>query len=136
MILLDSSFLIAFYNERDVHHAEASRIMDRLVAGEWGLALLPESVFLEVVTVLAIKAGAPLAVAVGDALLSARESEVVACTPLFAEAWATFRSYAETGLSFVDCTLVALARQREVQTIATFDKGLAGVPGIEAIPGE
>ena len=52
MIVLDSSFLIGFYNERDAHHATARPLMDRFLAGEWGAGLLLEYVFLEVVTVL------------------------------------------------------------------------------------
>ncbi len=57
MLLLDSSFLIAYHNTRDVHHAAAARAMPRIVAGEWGRAALLEYVFLEVVTVLLARRG-------------------------------------------------------------------------------
>ena len=32
MIILDTSFLVAFHNSRDVHHASARPVMDDLVA--------------------------------------------------------------------------------------------------------
>jgi len=31
MVVLDSSFLIAFHNSRDVHHSAAARAMDELI---------------------------------------------------------------------------------------------------------
>jgi predicted nucleic acid-binding protein len=46
VIVLDTSFLVAFHNSRDVHHAEARPLMNGLVAGKWGPALLLEYVFL------------------------------------------------------------------------------------------
>ena len=49
MIVLDSSFLIAFHNERDSHHNAAYGLMERFLAGDWGRGLLLEYVFLEVV---------------------------------------------------------------------------------------
>jgi predicted nucleic acid-binding protein len=38
MIVLDSSFLVAYHNRRDVHHRAAAATMERLVADEWGPA--------------------------------------------------------------------------------------------------
>src|ERR1035441_353334 len=55
VIVLDSSFLIGFYNERDAHHAAASTLMDRFLAGTWGKGLLLEYIFLEITTVLMLR---------------------------------------------------------------------------------
>ena len=52
MIVLDSSFLIGFHNDRDAHHAKASSLMRDFLDGRWSKGLLLEYVFLEVVTVL------------------------------------------------------------------------------------
>ena len=52
MIVVDSSFLIAYHNRPDVHHASANQVMTALVTGRWGRALLLEYVFVEVATVL------------------------------------------------------------------------------------
>ena len=56
MIVLDSSFLIRFHNERDAHHSAACVLMEQFLAGAWGKGLLLEYVFLEVVTVLMMPA--------------------------------------------------------------------------------
>ena len=42
MIVLDSSFIIGFYNERDAHHNAAVGLMDRFLEGEWAQGLLLE----------------------------------------------------------------------------------------------
>ena len=36
MIVLDSSFLIAFHNRRDVHHVAAASAMEALLHGDFG----------------------------------------------------------------------------------------------------
>ena len=73
MIILDSSFVVAFHNERDVHHEAAARVMGDVIGGKWGRALLLEYVFLEVVTVVMARRGLAIAASVGTALLEARE---------------------------------------------------------------
>lgn len=44
MIVLDTSFLVAFYNSRDVHHAAAVGPMAEIIDNRYGTALLPEYV--------------------------------------------------------------------------------------------
>src|SRR5688572_16336687 len=101
-IVVDSSFLIAYHNTRDVHHAAAARAMVQLVAGKWGRVLLLEYVFLEVVTVLLARRGHEVAVEVGTKLLEAAEVDFVPCSELFLDALETFRTQASGTLSFVD----------------------------------
>lgn len=83
MIVLDSSFLIAYHNARDVHHAAAAGAMRSLVGGAWGRVLLLEYVFLEVVTVLLARRGLAVASEVARKPLQAREVEFVPCSDLF-----------------------------------------------------
>jgi len=77
VIVLDSSFLIGFYNDRDVHHAKASSLMRDFLDGRWGKGLLLEYVFLEVVAVLLVRTDLATAASVGGILpspLSAKQS--------------------------------------------------------------
>jgi predicted nucleic acid-binding protein len=57
VIVVDSSFLIAYHTTRDVHHPAAVRAMRQLCDGECGTGLLLEDVFLEVVRVLLLEHG-------------------------------------------------------------------------------
>ena len=134
MIVLDSSFLVAFHNSKDAHHEPAAQVMTQFLDGEWGRGLLLEYVFLEVVTVLMARRGARVASEVSDVLLGARELEFVSCSELFLDAVETFQRQTKTRLSFVDATIVNLARDRADGRVATFDRELAGVRGIQAFP--
>lgn len=136
MIVLDSSFLVAYHNESDVHHLAAARTVDRLLNREWGEALLPEYVFLEVTTVLAARLGLREAVAFGEALLDAREVEFVPCSEVFLEAFDIFRGQPDGGLSFGDAAIVAIARRRAAPYVATFDADFRRVEGITVVPQE
>jgi len=134
VIVLDSSFLVAYHNSRDAHHEAAAAAMADFLDGAWGRGLLLEYVFLEVVTVLIARRGARVASEVADVLLGARELEFVPCSELFLDAVEAFQRQTRTRLSFVDTTIVNVARDRADGRVATFDRELAGVRGIQAVP--
>jgi predicted nucleic acid-binding protein len=134
VIVLDSSFLVASHNARDVHHMAAMRVMDELLTGKWGRALLLEYVFLEVVTVLLARRGLPTASTVASVLLQAREIDFVPCSDLFLDTLETFRNQAGTKLSFTDAAIVTVARRQDAGVIATFDRDFDKIKGISVIP--
>jgi predicted nucleic acid-binding protein len=134
VIVLDSSFLVAYHNSRDAHHEAADEVMRRFLDGEWGRGLLLEYVFLEVVTVLMARRGPEVASEVADVLRGARELEFVPCSELFIAAVDTFQRQSKTRLSLVDAAIVNVARDRADGRVATFDCELAKFRGIQAIP--
>lgn len=134
MIVLDSSFLIAFHNSRDVHHERAAGVMADLLDNRWGHGLLLEYVFLEVVTVLLARRNLGAASAVAAILLGAREVEFVPCSELFLDTVETFRNQRRTTLSFADAAIVHVAKHRADGLVATFDRDFLGVEGISVVP--
>jgi predicted nucleic acid-binding protein len=130
MIVLDSSFLIGFYNKRDAHHGPASNLMKRFLNGEWGRGLLLEYVFLEVATVLLVRRDLEVATRVGRLLLEAAELEFVPCSDLFSEAFETFAGQGSTRLSFADAAIAHIARRRAAGLVLTFDDELRKAPAI------
>ncbi|MGH7544624.1 MAG: type II toxin-antitoxin system VapC family toxin, partial [Gemmatimonadota bacterium] len=134
LVVLDSSFLVAYYNARDAHHAAAARAMVQLLAGVWGRALLLEYVFLEVVTVLLARRGLGTALTVGETLLAAREVEFVSCSDLFVDAWVVFREQAAGGLSLADAAIVWAARREAPGHVLTFDEDFRDVEGVTVLP--
>ena len=134
MIVLDSSFLVAYHNQRDVHHGAAAVTMEKLVAGEWGPALLPEYVFLEVVTVLLARRGLDVAVRVGTILLQARDVEFVPSSDMFGDVMETFRGQRQGRLSFADAAIVTVAHKRAARFVATFDRDFRQVEGVGVVP--
>jgi predicted nucleic acid-binding protein len=134
VVVLDSSFLVAYFNTRDRHHAAASRAMVQFLAGTWGAGLLVEYVFLEVVTVLAARRDRTTATAAGTTLLAARELTFVPGADLFLEAWDVFREDRAAALSFADAAIVVAARRERPGNVLTFDEDFQGVHGLRALP--
>jgi predicted nucleic acid-binding protein len=134
VIVLDASFLVGYYNERDSHHAVALSLMKRIAGGECGTGLLLEYVFLEVVNVLLARRDLATAIRATEALLGAREFEFVPCSDLFGRALGAFRSQRGTKLSFSDTVIVVAALDRADGLVATFDAEFRKVPGITVVP--
>ncbi len=134
MVVLDSSFLVGYHNTRDVHHPSAANVMKRLVAGEWGRALLLEYVFVEVTTVLLARRGLDAAAKVATALLGSSEVDFVPCSDIFLESLETFVRQSGGALSFTDSAIVTVAGKQPATVVATFDRDLAQVEGITAVP--
>ena len=134
MIVLDSSFLIAFHNERDSQHEAARALMREFLAGRWGKGLLPEYVFLEVVTVLLVRRDLATAARTGRLLLEARELELVPCSDVFLETVQLFGSQKNTSLSFADAAIAVIARKRADGLVLTFDAGFRKMKGLRPEP--
>jgi predicted nucleic acid-binding protein len=134
VIVLDSSFLVAYHNRRDVHHQPAAAIVERLLGGEWGPPLLLEYVFLEVVTVLLARRGIEVAARVAAVLLEARELEFVPCSDVFFDTLDTFRAQRDGRLSFTDAAIIAVARRRGAGFVATFDHDFRQVGSVAVVP--
>ena len=108
--------------------------MDRLVAGEWGPALLLEYVFLEVVTVLLARRGLDVAVRVATILLQARDVEFVPSSDMFLDVMEAFRTRRDGRLSFTDAAVVTVARHRDARFVATFDRDFRRLEGLAVVP--
>lgn len=131
MIVLDTSFLVAWANEQDAHHAAATQARSRLTEGAFGPAPLPEYVLLETATVLAARKDLASSVRFCEALLDSREIELVACAPFLLDAMRVFRAQKRFQLSFTDAAIVAIGRTRGASHLATFDDALARASGLE-----
>jgi len=134
VVVLDSSFLVAYHNARDVHHESAAHLMEEITAGRWGPAVLLEYVFLEVVTVLLVRRGLPTAVAASEVLLQARELEFVPGARLFLDAVDRFQRQQGTSLSFTDAAIAVWASRSGEGFVATFDNEFRKVRGIKVLP--
>jgi predicted nucleic acid-binding protein len=132
VIVLDSSFLVGFHNERDAHNGIACILMERFLSGEWGRGLLLDYVFLEIVTVLLVRRDLSVATRVGRLLLDADEIDFVPCSDLFSDTFDMFTHQGSTRLSFADAAIALVAQKRADGLVLTFDEELAKLPGIRA----
>jgi uncharacterized protein len=134
VIVLDSSFLIGFYNERDAHHGEAHVLMDRFLSGTWGRGLLLEYVFLEIMTVLLLRRDLAVATRVGRILLEAEELEFVPCSDLFLPTMESFSNQGRTRLSFADAAIASVAQSRADGLLLSFDEEFRRISGLRINP--
>ena len=132
-ILLDSSFLIAYYNPLDEHRKKAIKIMDDLIIGKYGNPYVSDYIFDEVVTVIFIRTkDLKLSNNVGDVLRDSLglfdvDEEV------FDNAWKIFKNQKNTNFSFTDCTILAVMQERGISRIATFDEDFLKFEGIKVV---
>ncbi len=133
VILLDTSFLIAYKNSSDVHHESAIKIMKDISLGEYGLAFVSDYIIDESISVLLSKMkNFELARSFGKELISSFEV-LFMNQELFEISWRIFSEQNKTALSLTDCSLLALMCEKGVSHLATFDKRFIGVNGIQVI---
>ena len=132
-ILLDSSFLIAYYNPLDEHRKKAIKIMDDLIIGKYGNPYVSDYIFDEVVTVIFIRTkDLKLSNNVGDVLRDSLglfdvDEEV------FDNAWKIFKNQKNTNFSFTDCTILSVMQERLISHISTFDEDFLKFEGIKVV---
>lgn len=119
-VFLDSSYLIAITNERDIYHEHALRISDVIKVREFGEIFISTYVFDETVTYILGKQGHSKAVETGKLLLDSGISVLNVNEDLFNEAWELFKE--RKNISFTDCTIVKLMRENNIKNLASFDK--------------
>lgn len=132
MILLDSSFLIAYYNTKDNNHQETEVIMPRITSGYYGQAEITDYIFDETVTYIAARQGFEPAIKVGTNLLKGVEIVEVG-KESFARAWNLFKTQHDTHLSFTDCTNIAAMKSLGMTKIVTFDHDFKSFKGISVV---
>ncbi len=135
MIFLDSSVIIAYKNSDDINHEKAVNIFQKLNAGDFGIGVISEFVFLEVTTVLALRKSMEAAKDVGSVLLDAKELEIMKASEVFERSWEIFSNQEDSGLSFVDASNLACMEMRKIRKIATFDKDFLGRSEVEVVGG-
>lgn len=119
-ILLDTSFIFAFFNKKDEYHEAANKIMQKLKEGLFGKIFLSDYVFDEFVTLSGSHLRFDLAAEWGQIILDSEKIELVTTEHSeFNVAWNLFKQYKE--LSFTDCTILAIAKQLDIDKIASFD---------------
>lgn len=132
MILVDTSALVALADKRDARNQAARRTLADL---EHEQLVMSDYVFDETVTLLSRRPGHEVAIQVGRRLRAASALRIERLDSEDLDAvWALFERPARHGLSFTDCTSIALARRLSGRAIFTFDPDFKN-PGTATIGG-
>lgn len=131
-VFLDTGIFVAFHNTRDANHTRAMQIIKTLIEGGLGTAYTSDYIFDEAVTVALVRTGrSENALAVGRMILGEVTAPFTAILRVreddFKKAWTLFSQHADRGLSFTDCTSIALMRTRGIESIVSFDADFDGI---------
>jgi len=122
-LVIDSSYLVALYNVKDVHHASALSLAKE-IASENLILFINDYVFSETITVLQRRVSSDFAIQVGNLLLESKEIERVLESTIFSLSYEKFKKFASKGISFVDASLLATKEYCSADKILTYDKAL------------
>lgn len=132
MIVLDTSFLVAYANPNDRMHDAALAVGKDIAAGRHGPALLSEYIFDEFVTLLRSRYGSRLAVREGNRLLNDHVIRVVLTNRAIIDtAWTMFSRHSR--MSFTDAIVVATAQYFGTREIASYDSDFDHVEGCRRV---
>ncbi|MBI2671305.1 type II toxin-antitoxin system VapC family toxin [Candidatus Woesearchaeota archaeon] len=129
-ILLDTSFILAFDNKKDVNNSKASIIWNKIAKMEYGSYFVSDHIFDEIAGVSLRKMGKEKALALCQKII---QSVPIITTNqhIFQKTWDFFKE-TKTNLSFTDCTNIILARLIKSK-IVSFDREFKKVEDIEVI---
>ena len=132
-LILDTSFLIALNNARDVNYKNAQTLKIRLKDKEFGQCYISDYIFDEFVTFLMAKSfPANTIKEIGDALLAEESIKLLKIDlHIFLESWESFKKLNK--LSFTDCTTIILAKEFGIKNIASYDSGFDRITFIKRI---
>lgn len=133
MIILDTSFIVAYSVEMDEHHAKTVGLMEKILGKEFGKIYISDFIFDETITVVFNKSKKlESAIKVGENLQKSFEI-IEIDKSVFEEAWNIFKTQKETRLGFTDCTTLAVMSENSIKKIATFDREFKKIVWTEAI---
>lgn len=136
MILFDSEPLLAYVNESDPHHMSAVEIMTEALKGTYGRLIVTNYIIDEVLTLALVRTKSYI---VGEEIIKTiREEknnkriffEVILQSETLTKTEELFKKYCLKGLSFTDCSLLAVIDLLEIDYLFTFSaefKGLASI---------
>ena len=132
-ILLDTSFLIAVNNPKDVNYGNAQAIKARIKNMELGQSYFSDYIFDEFVTFLKAKRVSQEKITeIGEALLLDESIKLLRVdATVFSQSWDLFKK--RQALSFTDCTTAILARDFNIKNVASFDADFNSIGFVKRI---
>ncbi len=123
-VFVDSNFFCAFYNPKDSQHLKALSLAKKLSLSKVQL-WISNYIFLEVVTIISQRVGKKEGIAVGNKIKNDDfVSNIHIDESLHQLSWEFFRQVSKKDPSFVDLSIIAVMKSRDIHTLLTFDKDL------------
>lgn len=125
IVLVDTSFLFAYYNSEDKHHDSARNYFDNVVKFQtYPLGfLLTDYIFDELITLILIRTkNKAQAIFTGNSILNSQTLKLIYLKKeTISKAWAKFCGYLDKQWSFTDCTSMVFMEENGIEKVACFD---------------
>lgn len=133
MIILDTSFIVSYYNTRDENHEKATELMKEIVNRKYGNLYITDYIFDESITVILIRLKSLFeTIKIGELIRKSTEIVEVG-RDVFDESWKLFKKQKETAFSFTDCTTLNVMKKMDINNIATFDEDFKRIEAINIV---
>ena len=128
-IFVDTGIFVALRNAEDINYQRSKELIMTALKGDFGRIYTSDYIIDEAITTaLARTKRHDIAVDVGTYILgSARFIKIAVDNEIFNAAWLKFKTLKDKGLSFTDCTSIALSQKRGIKQILSFDCGFDGI---------
>jgi uncharacterized protein len=128
-VFVDTGIFVALNNSIDNHHSRSRELFKQALKGDFGRIFTSDYVIDEAITAAVVRTKRlDLAVDIGTYIIeSPRISKLWVGQDSFKDAWKKFRLFKDRGLSFTDCTSIALIKMRGIKQIMSFDCDFDGL---------
>ena len=133
MIFIDSGFLYSYMNDKDKNHNNTLPIMKSALAGEYGKIIISNYITNETLTLARVRTGNCQCSKDIQQLIKTKKGkmkiffEVILDKTLIESSELFFERYCEKGLSFTDCSILAVMKSLQIDYLASFDGGYKGL---------
>ena len=129
---IDSCIFIAAFNQKDIHHQAAKKILVAITTGKIKNIYLSDYVFDEVVTYLKKKMSSEVAIQASEALLNSHHLNFLYMNEqIFNATFHILKMYDD--LSYTDSSIVVMMKNYQIQYVYSFDSGFDGVNDINRL---
>jgi predicted nucleic acid-binding protein len=120
-IFVDSNYFIGLFNPQDPLSNNANRI-SRELEQKHAPIFISNFIFLEITTIISMRAGREIARETGKYLLSAPQIHTTHIDEALQQrTWDIFQEIAQKNISFVDCSIIAAMQELDIAKLLTFD---------------
>jgi hypothetical protein len=134
-IFIDTCIFIAYVNRKDEYHSAATGLLESIMKNKYGAAFTSDFVFNELMTFILYKTGDVKKAGLARDMILGNEKKDIPrfINMLFIDpeilekGWITFARYADKKLSFTDCSIIELMKNKGIDHLASFDGGFDGI---------
>ncbi len=133
LFLIDSGAFLAMLDRNDVHHSAAANFVRENRAATF---YLPETIFAETMVLVKARLGIQAAVDLGERIMQSVQFQIMYLTADDRQVtWEIFSRYTDKEWSYVDCSILSLARRMQIYQVFGFDHHIDQM-GLQRVPSE